>query len=168
MNRLVLICPSGMGDTERLPIIDGVKRSDAKAVVTSVFHNVRSADRGLQKYYLRCFASRRWKTGFIKCVRGSNPHVVRKRLAEVKCPTLFITGANDRIVDPLTGVEAAADLPDGCHVLIPKCGHAPQIEKPRLVNKLVVHFLTHPKPTAHRRWMKLLTEPAKKQPRATS
>ena len=35
-NRVVLICPSGMGDQEQLPIMEGVMRNDMYSVVRSV------------------------------------------------------------------------------------------------------------------------------------
>jgi len=31
--RLVLLCPSGMGDDERLPLVEGVRRNDLRAMV---------------------------------------------------------------------------------------------------------------------------------------
>src|SRR5207244_3274725 len=39
--RLVLLCPSGLGDEERLPIIEGVRRNDMRGMVDSVFFDVR-------------------------------------------------------------------------------------------------------------------------------
>src|SRR5262249_55886184 len=51
VSRLVLLCPSGMGDKEQLPIIEGVVGRDAKAVVKSVFHRPRRADRPRVLYY---------------------------------------------------------------------------------------------------------------------
>ena len=41
----------------------------------------------------------------------------------------------------------AGNLPRGQFLMIPSCGHAPQMEKSWLINRLVVHFLTHPAPT---------------------
>src|SRR5947207_3005845 len=35
--RLVLLCPSGLGDEERLPVVEGVRRNDPRSVVDSVF-----------------------------------------------------------------------------------------------------------------------------------
>jgi hypothetical protein len=52
------------------------------------------------------------------------------------------------VCDPKVAAEAAKELPQGHFRMIPRCGHAPQIEKPSLVNRLVVHFLTAAKPTA--------------------
>lgn len=39
ISRIVLLCPSGMGDKEQLPVIEGMRRSDLGAVVDSVFHD---------------------------------------------------------------------------------------------------------------------------------
>jgi hypothetical protein len=38
-------------------------------------------------------------------------------------------------------VRAAGQLPRVRQVVVPRCGHAPQIEKARLVNRLVSRFL---------------------------
>ena len=45
------------------------------------------------------------------------------------------------IADVPGSIRAAERLPRGRQVVIPKCGHAPQIEKARLVNTLVSRFL---------------------------
>lgn len=158
VSRVVLICPSGMGDKERLPIMDGVVRGDADTMVRSVFHKPRLADRSLKTYYKSKFVSRRWKTGFVRSVRGTLDHTVRTRLKDLKCPTLLVTGAEDKICCPSTAEQAAADLPKGLgHFLkLEKCGHAPQIEKASKINRLVVHFLSSARPTAHPTWAQLL------------
>lgn len=156
VNRMVLICPSGMGDVERLPILDGIQRSDYNAIVKSVFFKPHKADRGLVTYYKRCFQSRRWKLGLIRTVRGTNDHVVRPKMKDIKAPTLLIGAKEDRIVNYLEGERAAVEIPNGHWVSLPKCGHAPQIEMPRLVNRLVVHFLTAAHPTANPSFVKLI------------
>ena len=156
VNRMVLLCPSGMGDTERLPILEGVQRSDYQAVIRAVFHKPRKADRGLLNYYKRSFQSRRWKLGLIRMVKGTNDHVVRAKMKDVQAKTLLIGAKEDRIVDHLEGERAAVEMPDGHWISLPNCGHAPQIEMPRLVNRLVVHFLTSPRPSAQPNFVKLL------------
>lgn len=154
--RMILICPSGMGDKEQLPIVEGVMGRDAHAMVRSVFHKPRLVDREVLRYYKARFNSRKWKSGFLKTVRGTLDHTVRERLADVKCPTLLVTASEDKICCPHTAEEAARDLPQGHFRKIAKCGHAPQIEKPWLINHLVVDFLSSPNPTAHPSWTKLI------------
>lgn len=156
VNRMVLICPSGMGDKEQLPVIEGVRRGDWNAVVRSVFYRRRHADRGLVRYYREAVENRRWKKGLLRTVSGTLEHTVRGRLKEVQAPTLLLTGLKDRICDPKTAEEAARELPHGFFRAIPKCGHAPQIEKYRLVNRLVAHFLSAPAPSANPGWTQLL------------
>lgn len=141
VSRLVLICPSGMGDKERLPIMEGVRGRDPYAMVKSVFYKPRIADREMLNYYKSKFPNRRWKSGFLKTVRGTLDYTARDKLASIRCPTLIVTGAEDKICCPKTAEEAARELPQGLFLKIPKCGHAPQIEKAAKVNRLVVHFL---------------------------
>lgn len=156
VNRLVLLCPSGMGDKEQLPIMEGVKASDWNAVVSSVFYRRHHVDRALVRYYQQAVTDRKWKTGMLRTIRGTLEHTVRSKLKDVVSETLFITGAKDRICDPKVAELAAAELPNGHFLSIPKCGHAPQIEKSRLINRLVTYFLTDPNPSAHPGWKKLL------------
>src|SRR5262249_55600859 len=47
VSRMVLLCPSGLGDVEQLPIVEGVRRSDLRSLVDSVFFNRRCADPNL-------------------------------------------------------------------------------------------------------------------------
>jgi pimeloyl-ACP methyl ester carboxylesterase len=156
VNRVVLICPSGMGDQEQLPIMEGVMRNDMYSVVRSVFHKTRYVDRDLVKYYKLALNSRKWKTGLLRTVRGTLDFTVRPRMRELKAPTLLITGERDRICDPTTAAEAARELPHGHFLSIPSCGHAPQIERHWMINRLVAHFLKSPRPSAHPRWTQLL------------
>jgi len=144
VNRIVLLCPSGMGDEERLPLVAGVRRNDLRSLVESVFYDTSRIDPGLLPYYQRQFANRRWRTGLLRTIRGTMNHCVRDRLAELPHPTLLVSGLEDKIVDPKQAAEAAKRLPRGHYRSIPRCGHAPQIERPRLTNRLVLHFLTSP------------------------
>ena len=53
-------------------------------------------------------------------------------------------------VDPAEAELASRQLAQGQYVCIPQCGHAPQMEKPKLINRLVVDFLTSPTPVPRR------------------
>lgn len=156
VSRMVLLCPSGMGDEERLPIMEGMKNNDHRKMITAVFHKPRHVDRDMLRYYQGRFQNRRWKMGIIKTVKGTNDHVVRPVLPQIKNLTLFVSGQDDRIVDPHVGETASRELPLGHYLSIPNCGHAPQIEKPWLVNRLVVHFLTSPRPSSHPKFTQLI------------
>jgi pimeloyl-ACP methyl ester carboxylesterase len=146
VGRVVLLCPSGMGDTEQLPIVDGVRRSDLRSIVDSAFFDARRVDPNLQVYYKRQFADRRWRSGLLRTIRGTMGHSVRPRLAGVPAPTLVVSGREDKIVCAKEAALAAKQLPQGHYLCLPRCGHAPQMEKPGYINRLVVHFLSSPRP----------------------
>jgi hypothetical protein len=75
-------------------------------------------------------------------LRGTIGHSIAPLLGEVVHPTLLIWGDDDRVLSDVAGsVRAAERMANVRQVVIPKCGHAPQIEKARLVNQLVTRFL---------------------------
>jgi pimeloyl-ACP methyl ester carboxylesterase len=139
--RLVLLCPSGLSDVERLPVIDGVRRNDLRSLVASVFQDPGHTDPNLLAYYEKQFANRSWRSGLLRTIRGTMDHRVRDRLAQVTQPTLLVVGSEDRIVDPRQAIKAAGLLPRGRLMVLERCGHAPQIEQSEVVNRLVVDFL---------------------------
>jgi pimeloyl-ACP methyl ester carboxylesterase len=139
---IVLICPSGLTAGEELPIVDGVRRYGIPSIIESIFFDKQQLEPALVDFYVRQSRNRRWRTGFLNTIRGTKDHCVRDRLADIKQPALLISGQEDRIVNP-EGVRAAAgELSQGQFLMIPRCGHAPQIEKPRFINRLVVRYLT--------------------------
>jgi pimeloyl-ACP methyl ester carboxylesterase len=142
--RLVLLCPSGLAEKESLPIIEGVRRSDMQAVVDSVFYDASCVPPALGDYYKAQNKKRLWRTGLLRTVRGTMDHRVRDLLPQVTQPTLIVVGREDRIVDPQEAVGAARRLPRGKLVVLPRCGHAPQIEAAATINDLVAKFLREP------------------------
>ncbi|MGP0065471.1 MAG: alpha/beta fold hydrolase [Isosphaeraceae bacterium] len=142
VSKIVLICPSGFHGDENLPMIEGVRRSNYDSLVKSVFHHGRFATEGLVEGLRDKFQNRRWKMGVLRTLRGTMGHSVAGLLPEITQPTLVIWGANDRVLSDVAGSIRAADrLRRVRQVVIPKCGHAPQIEKARLVNHLISRFL---------------------------
>jgi pimeloyl-ACP methyl ester carboxylesterase len=140
--KLVLICPSGFHGDESLPVIEGVRRSDYDSLVKSVFHRDHFACDGLVQALERKFQDRKWKKGVLKTLRVTVGHSVAPLLEIVPHPTLVIWGANDRVLSDVPGaIRAAERILKVRQVVIPKCGHAPQIEKPRLVNHLISRYL---------------------------
>jgi pimeloyl-ACP methyl ester carboxylesterase len=139
--RTVLICPSGLFGDETLPMMEGVRRSQYDTLVKSVFHRPHFASDALVESIARKFQDRHWKKGVLRTLRGTVGHSVAPLLTVVGQPTLIIWGANDRVISDVPGsLRAASQLPRVRQVVIPRCGHAPQIEKSRLVNELVLRF----------------------------
>jgi pimeloyl-ACP methyl ester carboxylesterase len=141
VSKLALLAPSGLGEKEQLPIIEGVRRGNTEAVVHSVFYKQTGLSPAITEYFTDRFANRRWRTGMLRTVQSTKKHSVRNRLAEIKVPTLLVVGAEDRIVDPTESITAAEGLSHVKTIVIPKCGHAPQIERAKYINRLVADFM---------------------------
>lgn len=148
IGKLVLICPSGFGGEEKLPVVEGVRRNDFGSVVASVFHDRRYVHPAIVRHIEKQFANRHWRKGLLRTIRGTSGHSVREKLAQVTAPVLLLLGEQDNIVDSDLAFVAVRDLPNYQAVAIPNCGHAPQIERSGLVNRLVREFLLQPEPIA--------------------
>ena len=142
VSKMVLICPSGFHGDENLPMIEGVSRSNYESLVKSVFHRDHFATDELIAALTRKFQNRKWKKGVLRTLRATVGHSVGTLLERVAQPTLVIWGANDRVLSDVPGALRAAErMLSVRQVVIPNCGHAPQIEKPRMVNHLISRYL---------------------------
>src|SRR6476660_3286356 len=88
IDRLVLICPSGMGSDERLPIFAGARHKDYRGLVESTFHDSRLVSSNVISYYEQKFKSKAWRKALFETVRGTKSHSVRERLAAIDRPVL--------------------------------------------------------------------------------
>jgi pimeloyl-ACP methyl ester carboxylesterase len=146
VRRLVLLCPSGLGSEEKLPIVEGVRSTDHGAVVGSIFYDPRHIGASLLQHYQDKFSNRAWKKGVLRTVKGTAQHRVRDILSQVQCPVLVVCGKDDQITKTDETLDAIRGLPHFRCACLPRCGHAPQIERHWIVNRLVKHFLMHPAP----------------------
>jgi hypothetical protein len=87
-------------------------------------------------------------------------HTVAPLLELIPHPTLLIWGSEDHVIADIPGSIRAADrMIKARQIVIPRCGHAPQIEKARLVNTLIERFLrdrlkTIPQPLDHTKFLR--------------
>lgn len=140
--RIVMFCPSGLHGDENLPMMEGVRRSRYDSLVGSVFHSRRFATEGLVQAVAEKFRNRRWKKGVLRTLRGTVGHSVEHLIDRVPHRSLIFWGAEDRVLSDVEGsIKAASRMPDCKQVVIPRCGHAPQIERSRTANRLVARFL---------------------------
>jgi pimeloyl-ACP methyl ester carboxylesterase len=77
-----------------------------------------------------------------------NPKL-KQRLKAVRVPTLFLWGAQDRIVSPDYGRAFAALVPDAEFELIERAGHFPHVEQPEAFGVRVTEFLGRHRTAAH-------------------
>jgi pimeloyl-ACP methyl ester carboxylesterase len=141
VDKLVLLCPSGIAGEERFPVMEGARHKNYQGLVESTFFDRRRASPQIVKYYEQNFARKDWRRAVFETVRGTKSHSVRDKLTQVNRPTLVICGQEDRIVDAQAVYEAVKDIPNFQFAMVPRCGHAPQIECSRFVNRIVLEFL---------------------------
>jgi pimeloyl-ACP methyl ester carboxylesterase len=65
----------------------------------------------------------------------------RKRLGEIKAPTLVISGAEDTTVTPDRQKLLAEGIPGAHQVIIPQAGHAVSVEQAEQFNRILLEFL---------------------------
>ncbi|MBI2831131.1 MAG: alpha/beta hydrolase [Chloroflexi bacterium] len=75
-------------------------------------------------------------------LKGPAPGVVvAEKLHQIKTPTLFIHGAQDRVVPLMYAEEASRVMPSATLKVINECGHCPHLEKPDEFCEEVIAFL---------------------------
>lgn len=65
----------------------------------------------------------------------------RRRLAQIKIPTLVITGSRDGTVSPVVQRDLVTRIPQARQVLIADAGHAVSVDHPYEFNRAVLEFL---------------------------
>jgi pimeloyl-ACP methyl ester carboxylesterase len=65
----------------------------------------------------------------------------RPSLAWIKCPTLVLTGDQDNSVPNSQSVEMANGIPGAKLVILPDCGHLPQLEMPQATADALVEWM---------------------------
>ncbi len=111
---------------------------DAKFMITD-----RIAMRDAEDFDNYCYA-------VVQSVSGMVDEPVIDKLEMIKHPTLIFFGENDNLIpnrylNPGTTRDIAEagheKLPDSKLVMIPKCGHFAQFEKPEIINKEIRSFI---------------------------
>ncbi len=66
---------------------------------------------------------------------------VLDRVAEIRCPTLVLCGADDQMTPPRYAQYLAQQIPNAQWVLVPQAGHMVMLEQPQAVAQALRHFL---------------------------
>lgn len=72
--------------------------------------------------------------------RNHDPHL-RKWLHRIGIPTLLLWGDNNRLFPPAYAKEFQRLIPGSEAVIIPECGHVPDVEKPGVFRGAVADFI---------------------------
>ncbi len=87
---------------------------------------------------ITCVASREQTEADFRAVRAYD---ARPRIGAIKCPTLVITGEDDKMAPAKWGEALAAGIPGARHAHLAHCGHMPMHERPDELSALLSEFL---------------------------
>jgi pimeloyl-ACP methyl ester carboxylesterase len=65
----------------------------------------------------------------------------RRRLKQIKAPTLVVGGSNDSTVSAVVQSVLARGIPNAQQVIIPGAGHAVSVDHPEEFNRAMIEFL---------------------------
>lgn len=65
---------------------------------------------------------------------------VRRRLGEIRCPVLTVTGSEDRMMPPENARRLAEGIPGARHYVVQGAGHGFFFERPEEVNRVLIEF----------------------------
>lgn len=153
VTRLALIGTSARADTdarraERAQQIEAMGKpggfeEHARRDLADVVHPSRMEDRALVSALLEMQA----RQGAPVFVRQSKACMVRPdsrpHLGRIACPTLVISGREDRVLPPALSEEIAGLIPGARHVIIEDCGHYLPLERPHAVSALLRQWLLY-------------------------
>lgn len=87
--------------------------------------------------------SQGWKEAAMDFIKGEG-YCLSNKVQNIKCPTLILWGENDRVL-PKGDPQKCLDIIHNCQLQFVKdSGHSPHIEKPSLITRQILDFLSGP------------------------
>ena len=78
----------------------------------------------------------------LRFARAAKRHNVEHRLGAIDAPALLVWGRDDRITPPEVALRFCSLLEDSRLAFLPRCGHAPMLERPEAFSRIVAGWLT--------------------------
>jgi pimeloyl-ACP methyl ester carboxylesterase len=128
VERLALIAPAGLGDASMLGYALPLARTLAAVrprLAALLLHDALRAS----------------PLGFWSAVRIAVGTDLRDELGRIEAPTLVIWGERDRLLPVAHGYACTALVPGGRLEIVAGAGHAPMVERPEEVSRLLREFL---------------------------
>lgn len=159
LSRLVLI--DSAGDKNQMPphlklirsifgapiVYLGPSKLAAKLTLRMCYYDSKKTTREQVEAYAAPIASRGGRHAILQTCRRCIPQNADELLARVSTitvPTLVLWGQQDKVIPLRVGELLHQAIPNSTLVVIEKCGHIPQEEKPDETIALISKFLSHP------------------------
>jgi len=120
---------------------DGRLDEVTEALALRFLHRDRQNDE-TQRRTLRDMAADTGPEAFVRQERAiiSRPDS-RPLLADIRCPTLVLTGDGDELTPPELAKEIAGGIAGARLVIVPDCGHLSTLDRPEPVNAALAEWL---------------------------
>jgi pimeloyl-ACP methyl ester carboxylesterase len=77
----------------------------------------------------------------LRVARAARSHNVEPLLSTIRVPTLLVWGGDDRVTPPDVAERFHQLIPRSRLVVLPRCGHAPMLERPQAFNEVLDAWL---------------------------
>lgn len=148
VDKLILISPAGClpksfkgtpSLKRYIKIVDSKSSNDINRILTSIDNAL--ADRTYANIIYKRLSLPGARYAFISALKGSaNAPRYNNKLAKINTNMLLIWGKEDKMI-PLKYIRPFMEHGNSRIIIIENCGHRPQVENPKLFNKIVKDFL---------------------------
>ncbi|KAF9670492.1 hypothetical protein SADUNF_Sadunf13G0074700 [Salix dunnii] len=119
-----------------------------RAAVRNAWHDPNQVTEHVLNGYTKPLRAKGWDKALAEFtaatlanVQSESKSPMSKRLSEISCPVLIITGENDKIVPSWNAKRLSQAIPGSCLEVIKNCGHLPHEEKVDEFVSIVYKFL---------------------------
>jgi 3-oxoadipate enol-lactonase len=77
---------------------------------------------------------------FLRQLMAASLHSTARRLGRIRCPTLVVTGEEDKLIPPANSRVLAARIPGARLLTLPGLGHAFPLEEREVLGRLLTEF----------------------------
>lgn len=145
VSRLVLVEAAGLeheGMWESIELLRIEHEADVKRFFKTICHHTPFALNVLSKDVAAMFRSPA-VVNFINAYEAEDI-IPDEELGRVRARTTILWGENDGLIPPILAHRWHAGIPGSKLKWMPRCGHAPQFERPVLFHRLLDEALGHP------------------------
>jgi pimeloyl-ACP methyl ester carboxylesterase len=112
-----------------------------RGYLREIFHDEATVTAAMMNELEAIFSDRARLREVVQLAKNNRNVSVRELLPQIHCPVLIIWGAEDRITPPHAAHEFHRLLPNAELHFIPRCGHAPMLERPVEFTRLAEDFM---------------------------
>ena len=139
---LVLVGSAGLYESS---VTNGAKprvsREFVRSVIAGIFYNDELVTDELVEEWYQTIHDREYVRFILRLSRATHQRNVADELYKLSLPTMIVWGRNDVITPPHVAERFKSQIPGARLQYIDHCGHAPSIEQPEILTKIIHEFL---------------------------